>query len=272
MSAKSSTFVGVSFCLVSGCIGPSIEPGIAPLESAQIFDLTSEIGDQIVAHSFQAGNSNISVKIGSVDRLNNRITIEGISGDWSLDRQSALMEEGSLYTFLVGVTKYAAEFVVVPSIGNPQFGVFGIPTHFSLIPKSGTAAFSGSSSIQIIDGPTVYDLNGTSTAVANFDTQSINITLEGLSGKRIDGATVPVDVQNVASIQIEGSTISGGNFRDGNVQMTSDQLSGSLSGQHTSQVSGSFFGPDAGEIGGILLVDDTVVSGTLLIQGSYLAD
>jgi C-lobe and N-lobe beta barrels of Tf-binding protein B len=218
---------------------------------------------------YDSGSSRISTQSGALIRGTNRIDVGIVQGDIDSNRTYVAQDDGGSVALLYGSGVYSATFVAQPASGAPVFGVLGVPSSGDALPKSGSAIYAGTATVQIIDGLAVFDLTGQTNAEVNFGTALLDITMSGLSGQRSDSLGAPVLVDNVAVIDISGLRISGSTFAGGTVSLSSSILASSLTSAGVVQNAGGFFGPNGEELGGVFLVDDTL-TGSLLLQGSFL--
>ena len=179
------------------------------------------------------------------------------------------LDAGGSIVITQGSTDYVGTFNAQPAAADPFIGVVGVPSTGT--PTTGTANYSGTNQIQIVDGTSVYELTGSTTASVDFGSGDVDMTFANLSGTRTDGISPSVAVTNVAVIGIDNSNLSGNTFSGGTATFSSTQIATALSGAQVVTVAGGLYGPGGDELGGVLLINDTG-SGTLLVQGSYTAD
>ena len=247
---------------------PPPPPVPVPSSYVGLFDPTSTETSYLGVHSIDSTAISAGASNGSLDRAADQMTILGQTGTINGTRTQVTLNGGGTVDITNGGLTYVAMFQAQPSGAAPQFGVVGVETHSSHMPTGGSASFSGSSLVQVIDGVSFYDLTGNAAATANFGTGKVYVTYSGLNGQRTDGISAPVAVSDVATLKINGAAISGNRFSGGWAALTSSQLA-ALSGNQTVVTSGGFFGPSANEVGGVNLIDDSL-SGTLVIFGRFV--
>ncbi|MFG5384138.1 transferrin-binding protein-like solute binding protein [Yoonia sp. R2-816] len=264
---------GGFFCLAGCPPGPTPTPG-TDIVYDSVFDLQSTASSEIRSDSLDSTARSISSSSGSLDRGSNTIRLGNLDGTINGDRTRVAFDEGGVASITQGATEYVALFIAEPQNADPFFGIFGVPTNLSEVPDSGTATYDGvgSASIQIIDGTSFYELIGSASIDVNFAQGDIDMTFSDLNGQRRDGVAAPVDVSNVAVVHVNDAALVDGQFSGGVAEFSSTEVSAALSGTEVVTTSGGFFGPNGDEIGGVLLIDDTSGAGTLLVQGSFVAD
>ncbi len=134
-----------------------------------------------------------------------------------------------------------------------------------------TANYTGTTNFVIIDGDALYDLTGAAAVTADFGAGELDATFTSLDGTQTDGLSAPAAVSDVGTVTLNDAVISGNTFSGGTAEFASTEIATGLSGSETVESAGGFYGPDAGEVGGVMLVDDTT-DGSLLLLGSFVAD
>lgn len=148
-----------------------------------------------------------------------------------------LNDEGNVYAF---------------RFGNADiFGVAGIAA--TNVPTGGTAIYNGFADVIVNDGTGPQTLLTQSTTTATFDAGRVDVRLSNAGSDWI---------------KIDGATISGNTYSDGNMSVsgtfaTAPVTSGSL--QHE----GMFFKDNAKEVGGWLIHDRTGAGINFIAQGTY---
>lgn len=237
-----------------------------------LFDTTSQETSAVTAHRIDTTTLAITSGSGSLDRQNDRVTGDSLTGDINATRTLITLDAGGTVTIVDGTTDYVAMFSAEPTIGNPSFGVLGTPTALADLPDGTvTANYSGTTNLAIVDDTSLYELVGSASVTADFGAADLDVTFSSLDGTRTDGLSAPVNVNNVATVSINDAQISGNTFSGGTAGFSSTQITTDLSGSETVDTSGGFYGPDAGEVGGVVLIDDTS-SGSLLLLGDFVAD
>lgn len=271
MTNRSLCFSFFGIMVLSACGGGG-GGGATEIVYVQLLDTTSTATSALVGHDLESVSATeIS---GSLDRASGRAAVDGQSGDVDPSRTNINLDSGGSITLNPGSTDFVATFVNQPLSGTPSVGVIGVGTDIDDLPTSGTVMmYSGSngSAIQIIDGGAVYDLTGSTTANVLFGSGEVDLTFSDLGGTRTSGTSTPVGVTDVAIITIDDAQISGASFSGGTATFSSTEIGSTLSSSEVVSSSGGFFGPDADEIGGVFIIDDQT-GGSLLIQGTFLAD
>ena len=163
-------------------------------------------------------------------------------------------------------------FSAGPAGGDPSFGVVGIPTAIGEWPDgSVTATYSGTTNFSIVDATSYYDLVGSASVTADFGAADLDATFSSLSGTYSDGVSASQNVTDVATVSLNNAVISGNTFSGGSAEFSSTQITTDLTGAELVDSSGGFYGPNADEVGGVVLVDDTA-SGSLVLLGGFVAD
>lgn len=256
-----------------GCGSSSTEMDVPkPTNYVQIFDQVSSDSSDLVGHSFEPGDASTSPENGSLDRATGRFVLGSHSGLANSDRTQVVLDAGGIITISQNATDFVATFSSQPVAYSPSFGVFGIATHVSEIPSSGSASFTGSAEMQILDGTVVYDLSGIANLSSDFDANSIDVTINSLSGLRIGSGGSTTSVADPVEILVTNASIAGNSYSGGSVSLANSSLAGSLSGSESVTNLGNFFGPNYDEVGGILVVDDSASGPLLILQGTYVAD
>lgn len=255
-------------CGGSGSGEVEVSPDYIPL-----FDTTSQETSALTAHGLNTTTLVIASGSGSLDRANDRVAGAGLTGDIDATRTLITLDAGGTVTVTVGTTDYVAMFSAEPTVGDPSFGVVGIPTAIADLPTgTAIATYSGTTNFLIIDGDATYDLVGTASVTADFGAaKDLDATFTSLDGTRSDGLGAPQNVTNVGTVSINNAVISGNAFSGGTAAFSSTEITTELTGTETVDTSGGFYGPAAGEVGGVVLVDDTV-NGSLLLLGDFVAD
>ena len=261
--------------IASGGGGDTAVTDLAPGTNATtLFDQSSMSLAPLQSHQLQSATRSVSTNTGSLGRANDTVSIAGLNGTIDDARTSVTLQSGGTITLTRAAFDFVAAFQAQPSGDDPFFGIVGIPTDASQLPRSGTASYTGTNSteLQIIDGSAVFDLLGDTDVSVEFSApQKLSVTLSNLDGTRANGLTPTGSVSNVAVVSINDATIANGRFSGGTAEFSSTQISAALSGAEIVSSSGAFFGPSGEELGGVLLIDDTSGSGSLLIQGSFTA-
>lgn len=202
---------------------------------------------------------------GTLDLDGSAVTVEG--AEWTLNADGTRATLGSdIITFEDAVTGDATRFDA--SIGTQTTtGIGGVTPDLSALP-TGTATYTGDAVVTAIAGTELFELSGAAEVTATFGAGSPSVTTEisALEGTRQPALTAPTAVADAGTLTIAGSAISGTGFSGGDATLTSSVLS--LSGGETVSLEGGFFGADAGEAGGVFIIDD----GDTRIFGDFLAD
>ncbi len=155
---------------------------------------------------------------------------------------------------------------VVRISGSNVFGAVGID---ATLPPSGTVTTNYNDGwvglTAAIDGDDTYTLEGDAVFTATWGDNQIDGRFLNLSGNgSVNGA-----VSNVGTILITDARIFGDNFDRGTV--TGTGLFNDLGGAGSSRtLRGTFFGPEADELGGVLVVNDSADG--ILVVGGFQAD
>jgi hypothetical protein len=267
----------ISILAACGGGGGTTNPGGGgTTEYIEFFDTTSSQTITLKIDQLNPTASTVSSNTGTLNWGTDRATISGLSGDIQPNDTTVVLDAAAgTITFSSEATSYVTTFAAEPVGTDPFFGVVGVPTQNSDLPTSGTLrAYVGSSGIQIISSDAVYDLTGSATAQVEFGSGgTVDLVFDNLSGSKTDGVSAPVNVTDVATIGLNAAQITDGSFSGGTATFSSTgEISTTLTGSESIATSGSFFGPDADELGGVFIVDDTSGAGSLLIQGGFVAD
>ncbi len=230
------------------------------------FSASSNDPANVTVYLTSQGADAIDRTTGQYNRDDDTFEVEGLNGSFDAATATLSLDNGGQ-----GVVSDDNEFsglIAIEQASGTEFGVFGIPA--TDIPDGGTASYSGESTVIIVDGAAVYDLNGTSTVDVDFGGDRLKTNINNLDGTRTDLAGV-ADVTDVAEMELTFVTIEGGAFEGGFFDLFSDQLGTFESGNETILHNGELFGPGAAEVGGVFTIDDTD-TGSLLIHGVYSAE
>ncbi len=254
------------------CGGSETGGGEVSQDYTALFDPTSQATSVLTVHGLDTTTLIITSGSGSLDRANDRVTGGGLAGDVNGNRTIVTLDDGGIVTIVDGTTDYVATFSAEPLLGNPSFGVLGTPTALADLPGNHvTATYSGTTNFLIVDGTSLYDLVGTASVTADFGAGGLDATFSSLDGTRTDGLGAPANVSNVATVSINDAEISGNTFSGGTADLSSVQITTDLTGAETVTTAGGFYGPGAGEVGGVVLVDDTA-TGSLLLLGDFVGN
>ena len=202
---------------------------------------------------------------GNLDRSDDSFTLGALSGSLDPNGGSGTLAGGGTVT-ITDLDDYVAAFMASPS-GQPSvFGVTGTPTG-DMAGAPVTATFNGSSSMIVNDGSDLWTLNGTSTAMIDFNQGIGSATMTNLDGVK-SGLTGATNVTNAGSIEIPDITLNGNRFTATKVFTLLNGISASPSNSATRSAQGGFYGPDAAAIGGVFQVDDTN-NGSYSLQGAF---
>ena len=236
--------------------------------------LSTSTGGQVDVSGYAFNSIDYQVQSGAgvFDTGSNTVNILSLDGTTDSSQMVVSLGGGGTGTITdLGLT-YVWQFMADPAGGQPIRGIFGEGTSASDLP-SGTAGYSGISIVQIFDGSNVYDLSGDASISVDFGGNRLSVTQDDLDGTRGDGVTAQTSVTDVATITISDAVISGAGFSGGSAHVQSTELAAFLSGLETVSVSGGFFGPNAEEVGGVAVIDDTGNTvGRLLIFSSFAAN
>lgn len=233
-------------------------------------DITSTDSANLIVLSLDASaDANISAvtsETGTLNRQGNTLSFGSVSGTISDDRTSVDLANG-LITLDGDAVNFAARFDAAQGDIN-TLGIVGVASQTADLP-SVSVTYTGDTVLTVVSGTDVYDLTGTAAITADFGaaTQSVTTELTGLSGTRqpaTGGGTV--DVFNVGSLAIAGSTINGSTFSGGTATLDSHEFS--LSGAVPTALEGAFYGPAGVEVGGVFVIED----GSTRIFGDFLSD
>ncbi len=254
---------------VSACGGSTTpKPPVVPVPTSYVglFNTSSTEASYLGVHTIDSAAVTATGSNGSLDQASNAFTISGQSGNISADRLTVTLNNGDILDVTNSGQTYVAAF---KARNGSSGGVFGVETHITHLP-SGSASYSGSSTLTIIDGFAAFDLTGNSAVNVNFDTENVNITYSGLNGRQTDPSNGTTTATNVGTLSINGASMFGNTFNGGSAVLNMPQVSANLTGNQTVTTSGGFFGPTANEVGGVNLIDDTTGAGSLLILGTFI--
>lgn len=132
---------------------------------------------------------------------------------------------------------------------DARFGVVGVPASLGDIPSSGTAEYLGSVVLDLNTDRGTFALTGDAGVSVDWaggaETDFTNL------GGRLNDIE---EIANVGTVNVRGAVLSGTGFYGGTLTTTGDDLEFSTSA--TFEHAGQFYGPNAGEVGGILVVED----------------
>ena len=211
----------------------------------------------------------IASQSGVLDRADNRLDVDGLSGTISTSRTWVVLDEGGIATLTYDPrTYFAARFVTEPSAGSRTVGVVGVATSANTLP-SGTANYAGSTTMTVQSGSNLYELEGDATITAQFGgSGSVQTKLNSLDGTVSTGNNAPTSIANFGDITVSGSVIEGSSFSGGTVDVRSNFITVAADGDVV--LEGQFFGFRASEVGGVLVVDDSL-TGNTRIFADFLA-
>jgi hypothetical protein len=155
---------------------------------------------------------------------------------------------------------------IVRITGDNVFGAVGLDVRAGDLPTAGVTNYNeGWVGMTAAFETDTLVLTGNAEFTATWGTNDIDGRFFNLSGRNSGGGSVT----NVGTIILTNGTISGDNFSGGTVSGTGQfaRLGGSGT---TSQTGGTFFGPQADELGGVVLINDT--PDDILIVGAFQAD
>ena len=251
-------------CGGSGSGGVEVGP-----DYPSLFDTTSEETSALQVHSLNTASLAVAAGSGSLDRANDRVSGGGLAGDVNATRTLIELDVGGTVEIIDGSTDYVAVFLAQPLSVDASFGVVGIPTAIADLPV--TATYSGMTNFSIVDNDSFYELVGAASVTADFGAGDLDVIFSSLDGTRTDGVSAPQNVTNVATVSINDAVISGNTFSGGDADLSSTQITTDLTGAEVVETSGGFYGPNADEVGGVVLIDDTG-TGELLMLGDFVAD
>ncbi|PJI92632.1 hypothetical protein BC777_1489 [Yoonia maricola] len=254
---------------LSGCGGSGGSSGSGNDEAAAVAfaDPTSTQTDQLRSISFDATNKTVQTLIGEINRTADTASIAGKSGGINDLRTEVAIASGGIITLSPEDGRFAVRFTADPSTGNRLIGIVGAPTPVPALPI-GTVSYSGDAQLSVQSGTDLYTLSGDVTILGNFGGGTINTTIDSLSGTVTNGTSNPIEVADVANIQITGSTLSGTAFSGGAATISSSEFS--IGASASVAFEGSVFGPSATEAGAVIIIDDTI-DGDVVIFGDVLA-
>jgi len=265
-----SVFLGS--LLLAGCGGSSEIMQEPPAHYPKLIDGSSQTSTSIVAFTLDSTTTSISKILGSIGPGSSDIELGSYQGQTSGNDLLFLLDGGGQLTLTSSGTEFASTFVLEPAGINPSFGVIGVPTLNADVPANGSMTYNGTSTLQVFDGTSFYDLTGRSQLTSNFTSGKSQLTLDNLQGNYFDGSSPPVAVANVGILSVDSINLSGSELTDGYAKLTSTVVSGTISAGATTSLRGSFFGPSATEVGGVLSVVDNTGSENLLLQGFFAAE
>lgn len=264
MERKITTFAALPLLITLAACGPKTLSVNNTLPLSSTRNNPSDIGVVLAT----AATGEIAASTGRFNRKDNTLTADGLAGSYDASAGTIALSNGS--TAEVDLIGDFTGTAMVQGSGGTQFGVFGITA--SDVPTTDTVTMTGISEVQIIDGTTVYDLSGNSTATVNFAGRSLNVLMDELAGSSTDGVgATTTGLTDVAEVEIDLATITGDAVSGGFFDLRSSIITTVESGSEVVTHDGRFFGPGADELGGVFVVDDTAV-GALKVHGVYAAD
>ena len=243
----------------TGNLGDTSQPGL--------FDTTSNLVSGLYSlYVTPTSSTGTSSSFGSLTHSTGKISApRGLDGQ--LNGSIITLDVGGQAELSAHGNKFSAMFVTSPQLGASEYGVVGIPTDVTQLPTS--ASYSGVSSILVNNGNAVFDLFGTSNTTIDFANGTATVTLSNLDGTRATGSAAPTSVSNFGTVSISNMNQFNGVISGGSATVNSTRPNTALSGSEITTVDGAVFGPNASEVGGVLIVDDTT-SGSLRLEGSFL--
>ena len=233
-------------------------------------DITSTDSANLIVLSLDASaDSNISAvtsETGTLNRQGNTLSFGSVSGTISDDRTSVDLANG-LITLEAAAENFAVRFDTSQD-GKNTLGIVGVASRTADLP-SVSVTYTGDTVITVVSGTDVFDLTGTAAITADFGAATQNVTTEltDLSGTRQPATgDQQVDVFNVGSLTIAGSTVNGSTFSGGTATLDSEEFS--LSGAVPTALEGAFYGPAGVEVGGVFVIED----GSTRIFGDFLGN
>lgn len=257
--------LGLAACSSSGGAGNSgsATPGA---DNSLAFDATSDASSDIFFASISLVEG-VATTSWVYDRANG--TLGSVDDPNAYDAESGELTVDEGLATLVQTGDYSGTFISETS-GTTRFGVFGVAA--SDAPTSGSVAYEGSADMTIVDGQSLFEVQGSMNAFVDFDDQEVDVVLDNLSGTQADAFGVPQgSVDDVATLEILAADIDGAEISGGIVEFASEVIgvvpSDSVDLDHT----GSFYGPEYDEMGGAFVIDDSE-AGSLMIFGTYTGD
>lgn len=215
----------------------------------------------------------VSVSVGEIDGLTSGVTLDGVTG--TFDESSLVLTFSSGTTIELGTME--SDFVrlqTLEDINGGQLGIIGFPTLAEDMPTGPKhyALPSGSKLVITSNGTDLLELEGQTTAQLDFDTGDYTVAISDLDGTWIKSNGQRISVTNAVEVNITGTNAGSGGFSNGEIELLNSNLAEidlSLSGNEVSRIHGDLFGPQASEMGGTFVVDDTA-HGTIKMQGAFV--
>ncbi len=236
-------------------------------------DADSTLSSETVSGTFSHRSGAITIKSGvntltDHDGFDNYGILESVNGD-ILVRDEKMFSNSYEYIFPYHASYHSADGEKLDSKG--LIGIVTKPD--DIIPMETIATYNGESHAAIITEAYGIDLlGGSSQLTANFFTGKANLLLHDFTA--VDQTTGSNVSAPIDSIVVQGASISGGVFSDGNLETKLDDVAVNLTGTNTAiDVAGMFFGLDAyksipDEVGGTVLINGD--AGTIV--GFFVAD
>ncbi|MCK0095953.1 transferrin-binding protein-like solute binding protein [Yoonia sp. F2084L] len=200
---------------------------------------------------------------GQTRRNSDGVSIDFASGDITGGLLSGTNVDEAEYT-----NPANGEFSRIVRIsGDNVFGAVGLDVLSGDLPTAGTVTSYNEGWVGMTAAfeNDVLVLEGDATFTASWGANDIDGRFFNLSGTSSAGG----GVTNVGTIILTDGTITGDNFTGGAVSGTGRFAAIGGAGT-TSQTGGTFFGPDADELGGVVLINDT--TDDILVVGAFQAD
>lgn len=274
IAAGLSTLVLLAACGGGG----SVDDDIVASGDSPAGDPSFAVGTQSTAPLSFTGFEGDGTLVGGEDESVVNLATGVVSGGGFAGTLNALRTRidlsggGTVVLSNAAATEYVRVFERTAAGSDPAFGVVGFLSAPSDLPGSGSVSYTGAAQVLAADDTRLYALDGTAFVVADFGEGRVRIELGDLRGTAqglSPGNTGTVTIPEGGIIAVDGSRISGASFSGGTASVSGLPFT-LTSGADASGTNGSFFGPDADEVAGRVVVDDS--AGGVGILGTFAAD
>lgn len=279
MTRIRATAAGLSaLLLLAACGGGTTDDGLTESGDGPAGDPSFAVGTQSTAPLSFTGFEGDGTLVGGEDESVVNLATGVVSGGGFAGTLNALRTRidlaggGTVVLSNPAATEYVRLFERTAAGSDPAFGVVGFLSAPSDLPGSGSVSYRGAAQVLAADDTRIYALDGTAFVVADFGEGRVRIELGDLRGTAqgiSPGNTGTVAIPEGGVIAVDGSRISGASFSGGTASVSGLPFS-LTSGADASGTNGGFFGPDADEVAGRVVVDDS--AGGVGILGTFAAD
>jgi len=265
-STLAAASLGLAACSGGTGNGPGMSGG-PDIDNTVAFDSNSTAQSEVTFAALDPEGA-LSDGLTVYARDGDTMTGSALAGTYDPATGIVTLDDGGMAT-LTQTGDFSGTILLETTDGT-AFGTFGVRA--SDAPTTGTATYTGTTELTIVDGSSLYEVSGDMTAFADFDDEGFDVVLDNLDGTQTDGFGVPQGtVEDLAVVEIGAAEINGGAIQGGIPGFDSDTIAVDLSDFNELTHEGNFYGPGYDEVGGSLVIDDSD-AGSLLIFGTYTGD